>query len=84
MVEENVWVGEKIVRPRLSRDEVWLMYRLVDNQYWLLRRHPNPFFGICALYEQNHQKQLIIKLTSSLLGSVFSIMFLRESVNQLT
>jgi hypothetical protein len=43
MVEEGVWVGEKLVRPRLSRDELWLMYRLVDNQYWLLRRHPNPF-----------------------------------------
>jgi hypothetical protein len=71
MVEETVWVGEKIVRPRLSRDELWLMYRLVDNQYWLLRRHPNPFWNLRALYEQNHQKQPIIKLTSSLLGTVF-------------
>jgi hypothetical protein len=44
MVEENVWVGEKMVRPRLSRDEVWLMYRLVNNQYWLLRRNPHPLW----------------------------------------
>jgi hypothetical protein len=44
MVEETVWVGEKIVRPRLSRGELWLMYRLVDNQYWLLRRDPYPLW----------------------------------------
>jgi hypothetical protein len=46
MVEESVWVGERMVRPRLSRDELWLLYRLVDNQYWLLRRHPNPFWSL--------------------------------------
>ena len=46
MVEEGVWVGEKLVRPRLSHDELWLIYRLVDNQYWLLRRHPKPFWDL--------------------------------------
>jgi hypothetical protein len=46
MVEESVWVGERMVRPRLSRDELWLMYRLVDSQYWLLRRHPDPFWSL--------------------------------------
>jgi len=46
MVEEGVWVGEKLVRPRLSHDELWLIYRLVDNPYWLLRRHPNPFWNL--------------------------------------
>jgi len=46
MVEEGVWVGEKLVRPRLSHDEPWLIYRLVDNQYWLLRRHPNAFWNL--------------------------------------
>jgi hypothetical protein len=30
---------KKFVRSRLSSDEVWLIYRLIDNQYWLLRRH---------------------------------------------
>jgi hypothetical protein len=42
MVEDTVWVKEGYVRPRLSSDELWLIYRLVDNQYWLLRRHPHP------------------------------------------
>ena len=36
---ETVWVEKKYVRPRLSADEVWLIYRLIDSQYWLLRRH---------------------------------------------
>jgi len=39
MVEETVWVEKEYVRPRLSSDELWLIYRLIDNQYWLLRRH---------------------------------------------
>jgi len=39
MVEETVWVKRKYVRPRLNSDELWLVYRLVDNQYWLLRRN---------------------------------------------
>lgn len=32
MVEENVWIDRKCVRPRLSLDELWLIYRLVNNQ----------------------------------------------------
>ena len=39
MVEETVWVEKEFVRPRLSSDELLLMYCLVDNQYWLLRRY---------------------------------------------
>ena len=46
MVEETVWVEKGYVRPRLSSDELWLIYRLVDNQYWLLRRHPHPFWDL--------------------------------------
>ena len=46
MVEETVWVKKGYVRPRLSSDELWLMYRLVDNQYWLLRGHPHPFWDL--------------------------------------
>jgi hypothetical protein len=42
MVEDTVWVKKGYVRPRLDSDELWLMYRLVDNQYWLLRRNPHP------------------------------------------
>jgi len=41
-VEETVWVGKvgkECVGPRLMPDEVWLMYRLVYDQYWLLGRH---------------------------------------------
>jgi hypothetical protein len=55
MVEEGVWVGEKLVRPRLSHDELWLIYRLVDNQYWLLRRHPNPFWDLEELSKLRHK-----------------------------
>ena len=46
MVEETVWVEKKYVRPRLNSDELWLIYRLIDNQYWLLRRHPHPFWDL--------------------------------------
>jgi len=46
MVEETVWVKKGYVRPRLSSDELWLIYRLVDNQYWLLRRNPHPFWDL--------------------------------------
>jgi len=28
MVEETVWVEKKYVRPRLSPDELWLIYRV--------------------------------------------------------
>ena len=44
MVEDTVWVREGYVRPRLSSDELWLICRLVDNQYWLLRRNPHPLW----------------------------------------
>jgi hypothetical protein len=40
MVEETVWVEKKYVRPRLSPDELLLIYHLIDSQYWLLRKHP--------------------------------------------
>jgi hypothetical protein len=46
MVEETVWVEKKYVRPRLSPDELLLIYRLIDNQYWLLRKHPNPLWSL--------------------------------------
>jgi hypothetical protein len=46
MVEETVWVEKEYVRPRLSPGELWLIYRLIDNQYWLLRRHPHPFWDL--------------------------------------
>jgi hypothetical protein len=46
MVEEIVWVGKECVGPRLRSDEVWLVYRLVDNRCWLLRRRLPPLLGI--------------------------------------
>ena len=46
MVEETVWIEKKYVRPRLSPGELWLMYRLVDDQYWLLRKHSHPFWSL--------------------------------------
>jgi hypothetical protein len=46
MVEDTVWVKEGYVRPRLSSDELWLVYRLVDNQYWLLRRKPHRLWDL--------------------------------------
>jgi len=55
MVEEGVWVGEKLVRPRLSHDELWLIYRLIDNQYWLLRRNPNPFWNLEKVSKLRHK-----------------------------
>jgi hypothetical protein len=46
MVEETVWVEKEYVRPRLSSDELWLIYRLIDNQYWLLRRHSHLLWNL--------------------------------------
>jgi len=46
MVEETVWVEKEYVRPRLNSDEFWLIYRLIDNQYWLLRRNPHPLWNL--------------------------------------
>ena len=49
MVGADVWAGKNLIRPRLSRDELWMLYRLVDNQYWLLRKHPHPFWDLDEL-----------------------------------
>jgi hypothetical protein len=46
MVEDTVWVGKGFVRPRLSSEEFWLLYRLVDGEYWLLRRRPHPLWDV--------------------------------------
>jgi len=46
MVEETVWVKRKYVRSRLNSGELWLIYRLIDNQYWLLRRNPHPLWDL--------------------------------------
>jgi hypothetical protein len=46
MDEENIWITKKYVRPRLSPNELWLLYRLIDNQYWLLRRHVHPLWDL--------------------------------------
>jgi len=46
MDEQTVWIGKKFVRPRLRPDELLLMYRLVDNQYWLLRRHSHLLWNL--------------------------------------
>ena len=44
MVEETVWIDVEYVRPRLSPEELWLIYRLVDHQHWLLRKHSLPLW----------------------------------------
>jgi hypothetical protein len=49
LVGADVWAGKNLIRPRLSRDELWMLYRLVDNQYWLLRKHPHPFWDLDEL-----------------------------------
>ena len=46
MVGADVWAGKNLIRPRLSRDELWMLYRLVDNQYWLLRKYQHPFWDL--------------------------------------
>jgi hypothetical protein len=43
---ETVWLDKKFVRPRLSPEELWLIYRLIDGQYWLLRRNPHPLWDL--------------------------------------
>ena len=45
MAADEYWFPEKYVRPRLSRDELWTLYRLVDDKYWLLRRGAASFVG---------------------------------------
>jgi len=70
MDEETVWIDKKFVRPRLSPDELWLIYRLIDSQYWLLRKHPHPLWDL----------EKIRKLRRKLLRSVNK---LRESKRSL-
>jgi len=61
MVEEAVWVEKEYVRPRLSSDEVWLIYCLIDNRYWLLRRNPNPLWD---LEKVNRLRRKILRLVN--------------------
>ena len=61
MVEETVWVEKKYVRPRLSPGELWLISRLIDNQYWLLRKHPHPFR---SLEEVSRLRRKILRLVN--------------------
>jgi hypothetical protein len=42
MSADEYWFPEKCVRPRLSRDGLLTLIRLVDNKYWRLRRGPLP------------------------------------------
>jgi len=60
LVGEDVWVSQNLIRPRLSRDELWMLYRLVDHQYWLLRKHPHPFWDL------NELSRLRLKLLRNL------------------
>ena len=34
---------ENYCRPRLSHNELWILYRLVDSRYWSLRKYPEAF-----------------------------------------
>ena len=61
MVEETVWVEKEYVRPRLSSGELWLIYRLIDNQYWLLRRNPHPLWD---LEKVNRLRRKILRLVN--------------------
>lgn len=45
MEYESPWI-EKVVRPRLSTDELYLIYRLIDEKYWTLRRYEHPFWKL--------------------------------------
>jgi len=38
LTEENVWKDKAVVRPRLTGDELWILYCLVDREYWFMRR----------------------------------------------
>jgi hypothetical protein len=61
MVEEAVWVKRGCARPRLSLEELWLMYRLIDNRYWLLKRSPNELWD---LGEVDMLRRKILKLVN--------------------
>jgi hypothetical protein len=70
MVEETVWVEKEYVRPRLSSDELWLIYRLIDNQYWLLRRHPHSLWD---LEKVNRLRRKILRLVNRCRASKYQI-----------
>ena len=70
MVEEAVWVEKEYVRPRLSPDELWLIYRLIDNQYWLLRRNPLPLWD---LEKVNRLRRKILRLVNRCRASKYQI-----------
>jgi hypothetical protein len=70
MVEEAVWVEKEYVRPRLSSDEVWLIYRLIDNQYWLLRRHFHPLWDVEKV---NKLRRKILRLVNRCRASKYQI-----------
>ena len=61
MVEEAVWVEKEYVRPRLSSDELWLIYRPIDNQYWPLRRNHHPLWD---LEKVNKLRRKILRLVN--------------------
>ena len=48
-VGDNAVVGEKYVRPRLSVEELWTLYRLVDDRYWYLRKQPPRFRSLVKI-----------------------------------
>jgi hypothetical protein len=70
MVEETVWVEKEHVRPRLSSEELWLIYRLVDNQYWLLRRNPHPVWNLEKVAKLRRK---LLKLVNSYRTSKYQI-----------
>lgn len=55
MVEETVWTKRWCARPRLNLEELWLMYRLIDNQYWLLKRSPSKFWDLREVTVLRHK-----------------------------
>jgi len=48
-VGDNAGVGEKRVRPRLSVEELWTLYRLVDDRYWRLRNQELRFGNLVQI-----------------------------------
>jgi len=48
-VGDNAGVGGKHVRPRLSVEELWTLYRLVDDRYWFLRKQPLRFRSLVEI-----------------------------------
>jgi len=64
MVEETVWVEKEYVRPRLSSDELWLIYRLIDNQCWVLRRNPHPLWNLSRVSVEGYFPRLFLLVKS--------------------